>query len=137
MTGLQCITEHCQFDDISDELIRDRFIIGLRETECLAERLQLDPELTLKKSVNQGRQPEAVKKQQVLLKDDQNSLSYGTKETVDVFHKSKSYKKKEHMQKRKDQGHRATPNATCQRCGKSSSQAKKFMPWQRYFMWKM
>ena len=110
------VTEHCQFGDINDELIRDR-LVGLRDTR-LAERPRLDPELTLEKAVNQARQSEAVKKQQVFLRDDQSS--YGAKDTVDAVHKSKLYRKKE-QQKRKDQGHTATPNPTCQRCGKSPS----------------
>ena len=104
VTDLHCMAGHCQFGDINDELIRDRLVVGLRDTR-LAERLQLDPELTLEKAVNQARQSEAVKKQQVLLRDDQSS--YGAKETVDAVHKSKLYRKKE-QQKRKDQGHTAT-----------------------------
>ena len=86
------MAEHCQFGDINDELIRDRLVVGLKDTK-LAERLQLDPELTLEKAVNQTRQSEAVKKQQVLLRDDQSS--HGVKETVDAVHKSKFYRKKE------------------------------------------
>ena len=68
----------------------------------------------MEKAVNQAGQSEAVKKQQVLSRDDQSS--HGVKETADAVHKSKFYRKKE-QQKRK--GHTATPNATCQRCGKS------------------
>ena len=66
VTDLHCMAEHCQFGDINDELIRDRLVVGLRDTR-LAERLQLDPELTLEKAVNQARQSEALEKQQVLL----------------------------------------------------------------------
>ena len=66
-----------------------------------------------------------MKKQQVLLRDDQ--ISYEAKETVDAVHKSKLYRKKE-QQKRKDQGHTATPNPTCQRRGKSPSHARNSCP---------
>ena len=48
VTDLHCMAEHCQFGDINDELIRDRLVVGLRDTK-LAEILQLDPELTLEK----------------------------------------------------------------------------------------
>ena len=58
VTDLHCMAEHRQFGDINDELICDR--LGLRDTR-LAERLQLDPELTLEKAVNQARQSEAEK----------------------------------------------------------------------------
>ena len=61
VTDLHCMAEHGQFGDINDELIRDRLVVGLRDTR-LAERLQLDPELTLEKAANQARQSEAVKK---------------------------------------------------------------------------
>ena len=120
VTDLHCMAEHCQFGDINDELIRDRLVVGLRDTR-LAERLQLDQELTLEKAVNQARPSEAVKKQQVLLGDDQSS--HGVKETVDAVYKFKFYRKKG-QQKSKHQGHTATPNATCQRCGKSPSHAR-------------
>ena len=36
--------------------------------------------------------------------------------------------RKKEQQKRKDQGHTATPNPTCQRCGKSPSHAKNSCP---------
>ena len=42
------MAEHCRFGDINDELIRDRLVFGLSDTE-LAERLRLDPELILEK----------------------------------------------------------------------------------------
>ena len=124
MTDIHCKAEHCQFGDINDELIRDRLVVGLRDT-ILAERLQSDPELTLEKAVNQARQSEALKKQQVLLRDDPSG--YGAKETVDAVHKSKFYRKRE-QQKRKEQGHTATSNAPCQRCGKSPSHARNSCP---------
>ena len=48
MSDLHCMAEHCQFGDINDERIRDRLVVSLRGTR-LAERSQLDPELTLEK----------------------------------------------------------------------------------------
>ena len=38
VTDLHCMAEHCQFGDINDGLIRDRLVVGLRDTR-LAERL--------------------------------------------------------------------------------------------------
>ena len=120
MTDLHCMAQHCQFGDTNDELIRNRLVVSLRDTR-LAER----PRVDFGKAVDQARQSEAVKKQQVLLRDDQSN--YGTKETVDAVHKSKFYRKKK-QQKRKDQGHTATPNAICQRCEKSPSHARNSCP---------
>ena len=95
VTDLHCMAEHCQF-------------------------VETTVRVDFEKPVNQARQSEAVKKQQVLFRDDQHS--YGAKDTVDDVHESKFYTKKE--QQRKDRGHTATPNATYQRCRKSSSHAR-------------
>ena len=104
------MAEHCQFDDIHDELIRGR-LVGLRDPR-LAERLQLDLELTLEKAANQATQS---------VKNDQSS--YEAKKTVYAAYKSKFYRRKE-QQKRKNQGHTAIPHATRQSCGKSPSRAR-------------
>ena len=49
-----------------DQLIRDRIVVGIRDkklSERRAERLQMDPDLTLEKTVSSVRQSEAVKQQ--------------------------------------------------------------------------
>ena len=48
-------------------MIRDHLIVGLRFAQ-LSEKLQLDPELTLKKVVTQVRQSEAIKLKQAVLR---------------------------------------------------------------------
>ena len=48
-------------------MIRDRIVVGLQDGK-LAEKLQLDSELTLEKAVNQAQQSEAVKKQQAVVR---------------------------------------------------------------------
>ena len=93
LTDLHCMVEHCQFVDVTHKLIRDRLVVGLRDAR-LAERLRID----FGKPVNQARQSEAVKKQQVLFRDHQNS--YGAKDTVDAVHESKFYRKKEQQKTR-------------------------------------
>ena len=59
--ALHALAEHCNFGTLTDEMIRDRIVVGLLDAK-LSEKLQLDPELTLPKAVNQARQSEAVKK---------------------------------------------------------------------------
>ena len=61
ITALHAIAEHCNFGTLTDEMIRDRIVVGLLDAK-LSEKLQLDPELTLPKAVNPARQSEAVKK---------------------------------------------------------------------------
>ena len=42
------LSESCEYDDLKDEMIRDRLVVGIRDT-ALSQPLQLDPELTLDK----------------------------------------------------------------------------------------
>ena len=44
-------------------MIRDRIVVGIRD-DYMAERLQIDPELTLDKAISIARQGEMLKKQQ-------------------------------------------------------------------------
>lgn len=48
-------------------MIRDRLVVGIRD-EKLAERLQMDPELTVEKAIGKARQAEAVKQQQGIVR---------------------------------------------------------------------
>ena len=48
VTALYCLSEHCQYGNLCDEMIRDRIVVGLRDSS-LSEKLQLEPELTLEK----------------------------------------------------------------------------------------
>ena len=50
-----------------DQLIRDRIVVGIQDAK-LSEKMQLDPDLTLEKSIALARQSEAVKKQQPLIR---------------------------------------------------------------------
>ncbi len=47
-------------------MIRDNIVVGLCD-EQLSEKLQLDPNLTLKRAVDQARQKEVVRKQQAVV----------------------------------------------------------------------
>ena len=68
-TAEQCIislyklAEDCNYGELKPEMIRDRLVVGIRDTN-LSERLQLDPQLTLEKAKKAIRQREAVKEQQ-------------------------------------------------------------------------
>uniref|UniRef100_A0A8C6NU34 Gypsy retrotransposon integrase-like protein 1 n=1 Tax=Nothobranchius furzeri TaxID=105023 RepID=A0A8C6NU34_NOTFU len=50
-----------------EEMIRDHIVVGIRDSR-LSERLQLDPDLTLAKTITQAWQQEEIKKQQQLLR---------------------------------------------------------------------
>jgi len=67
VTSLYTLAEHCQYGVLHDEMIRDRIVVGIRNT-ALSERMQLQPDLNLEKAITQARQSEAVKEQQPLLR---------------------------------------------------------------------
>ena len=80
ITALYGLVEHCEYGELRNEMIRDRIIVGLTDAS-LAEKLQLDPELTLETAITKARQSEMVKKQQVVVRAD---ILY-----VDDIHKRK------------------------------------------------
>ena len=67
ITALYGLAEYCGYGNLHDEMIWDRIVVGIRDA-LLAEKLQLDSELTLTKAVTLVRQVEAVKQQQPLLR---------------------------------------------------------------------
>ena len=66
ITSLYNLVENCAYGDLKDEMIRDRIVVGIRDTS-LAERLQMDAELTLDKAKKTVRQREAIRKQHGIL----------------------------------------------------------------------
>ena len=49
VTVLHSLAENCNYGNLKHEMIRDRIVVGIRDTS-LSERLKLDPELTLEKA---------------------------------------------------------------------------------------
>lgn len=74
ITSLHCLSEHCGYGLLHDEMVRDRLVVGLRDKK-LSEQLQLDSALTLEKAVTRARQSEQVKNQQDLLKSNFKSAA--------------------------------------------------------------
>ena len=64
---LYTLAEHCNYGDMTDEMIRDRLVVGVQDA-TLSQLLQLDAELTLEKAKKWARQREAVAEQQQALK---------------------------------------------------------------------
>ena len=67
ITDLYSLAQTLKYGNMKEELIRDRIVVGIRD-EKLSQKLQLMPELTLKKAVEMVKQSERVKLQQELLK---------------------------------------------------------------------
>ena len=60
ITALYTLIEMCEYGNLTKELLRDRLVVGIRNS-FLLECLQMDPKLTLEKAKRIGRQREAVK----------------------------------------------------------------------------
>ncbi|UYV77712.1 K02A2.6-like, partial [Cordylochernes scorpioides] len=57
------ISEHCEYANLRDELIRDRIVLGVKDRK-LSEKLMLNENLNLAKAVEIARQWEAVMREQ-------------------------------------------------------------------------
>ncbi len=69
IAALYTLAETCEYDAFKDEMIRDRLVVGIRDS-ALSERLQMDAELTLERAKKLIRQREAVRGQQQFLRAD-------------------------------------------------------------------
>ena len=130
ITALHVLAEHCNFGTLANEMIRDRIVVGLLDAK-LSEKLQLDPELTLPKAVNQARQSEAVKRQQTLMQNDFKE----TKGTKNEVHAVKTEKfRKDDSSGSLDETFNSKkpltrpPSNCCYRCGKSPGHVRQNCP---------
>ena len=122
ITALHSLAEHCEYGTLTSEMIRDRIVVGIRNS-ALSEQLQLDSELSLEKAINKVRQSEAVKEQQIVVRptltqNDVSAVSHSyTKEGISKevsSHKSQGGQRQPSYQKGQAQF-----KSKCQRCGKS------------------
>ena len=79
------LTDSCNFGALKGEIIRDRLVVGIRDSS-LSECLQLDANLMLEKAKIAIRQKEAVQEQQGILNGDSKSNPI-TLDAVKVAHK--------------------------------------------------
>ena len=58
------LAEHCaEYRNLHDQMIRDRTVVGLKDSILSPIKLQMVPELTLKKAQDIVRSTDAVRKQ--------------------------------------------------------------------------
>ncbi|KAL3191273.1 hypothetical protein MRX96_018836 [Rhipicephalus microplus] len=69
-TELYRLAETCEYGDLKEELIRDRLMVGLANTQ-LSEKLQLNAELTLEAAITAARNSETMKLQRKDLRPQQ------------------------------------------------------------------
>uniref|UniRef100_L7M047 Putative zinc finger protein 84 n=1 Tax=Rhipicephalus pulchellus TaxID=72859 RepID=L7M047_RHIPC len=66
-TALHVLADRCDFGDMKKRLIRDRFVVGLRDAQ-LSEALLMDSQLTLATALAKARLKETVRQQQQSLR---------------------------------------------------------------------
>ena len=123
ITDLHRLAGFCEYGDLHDQLICDRIVVGLRDAK-VSEKLQTDSELTLEKAVILARQNEAIKQQQLNLRDSSSS-QLGATNSVNIDAIKKTYRQR--PQPRTSQPQMAN-NSVCSRCGKSPSHSKDRCP---------
>ena len=72
VTSLYARAESCNYGPLHDELIRDRLVVGLRDT-TLSEIMSLDKDVNLAKAISMAKQSEKIKRQQTDIRGDVNS----------------------------------------------------------------
>ena len=63
ITDLYILVEHCGYNALHDEMIRDRIIVGIYMTEQF-EKMQMESALTLEKGISLAQRSESVRMQQ-------------------------------------------------------------------------
>ena len=101
------LAEHADFCD-KESTIRDRLVVGLRDRE-LSEKLQLQPDLTLKTAIDVARQHEQVK---VQMSEQQTPVVNAVK--------SRTSQGRKCFQKCAQRQHGVGQHPKCGRCGRDS-----------------
>ena len=125
INDLYVLVEHCGFGDLQDEMIRDRLVVGLRDSK-LSERLQLDADLTLEKAITITRQSETVHNQQSQMRHDtikERSIPVNLVNT-----------KKKPTQPSKRQTTYKNASQRCSRCGRTPLHEVRVCPAKRGYM---
>ena len=123
ITALYHLVENCAYGDLTEEMIRDRLVVGIRD-KSLSERLQMDADLTLEKAKKSIRQREAVHEQQEILES-------GIKQepsSLDAMKHKSNFQRRNQPSSRPNANpqtshHQPIPqksNRKCFRCGRSS-----------------
>ena len=126
ITDLHCLARYCNYGDLHDEMIRDRIVVGIRDSK-LSQRMQLEAELTLTKAIEIASQSEAVKEQQSTVRGHSESIS------VDVIKKrqfstNKSIPPQHKFRHSAMNSFKQAQSQACTRCGQTPSHEKKFCP---------
>ena len=125
ITCLYNLVDNCQYGDLKAEMIRDRLVVGIRDSS-LSERLQMDAALTLEKAKTAIRQREAVQEHQLILshgdKVDQRSAINYVKEKPHRRHGGTPHRPPASRPHHQAPTANQRPLSKCTRCGKGPHQ---------------
>ena len=118
ITALYQLAERCEYRDFKSEMIRDKLVVGIRNT-ALSEKLQMDAALTLEKAKRLIRQHEAVHEQQETLKDPTKDTSAVSEHNLDyVKNRTAGFQKGKGHKDRTQMNQNTGCQSKCTRCGK-------------------
>ena len=117
VTKLRQLAESCDFRTLNDELIRDRIVLGTKDSAARARMLR-EPKLDLKKAINMCRSSETAEKQHKKI---------GTDESKDVHFSARlgTEAKKKTQEAKQTQG---SDRQKCKYCGGSHAREKSACP---------
>ena len=116
------LAENCDYGDIKEEMIRDRLVVGIRDT-ALSAKMQMDSTLTLETVKKSIRHREAVHEQQQALKG-ASERAPSNRETIRPQPNSTDRRNRREQRSSRDFGiYRSTPatkgrEKQCSRCGR-------------------
>ena len=126
ITSLYTLSEHCNYGALREEMIRDRLVVGIRDS-TVSLKLQMNETLTLDKAVTTVREAETIKKQQPLLRSELQKETTNSSTFVSVVRKKG----------RQDRGQKAktgqpfkqtSSRQVCTRCGRSPQHDRQHCP---------
>ena len=116
------LAENCDYGDIKEEMIRDRLVVGIRDT-ALSAKMQMDSTLMLETAKKSIHQREAVHEQQQALKG-ASERAPSNLETIRPQPNSTDRRNRREQRSSRDFGrYRSTPTTKgrekqCSRCGR-------------------
>ena len=135
IAALYRLIETCDYGDLTDEMLCDRLVVGIRDT-ALSERLQMDPNLTLDKAMKSIRQREAVKEQHqqlqggsktspIVVDEIRHASRGGTRCWGETVKDRPQKPKKSSRQRDQRPPKQDKPVNPCKRCGKGHLQGER------------
>ena len=113
LTDLRNKAQPCEFEHLSDGLIRDRIVCGIKDEVCRA-RLLRESDLTLKKAIDICRAQEMSTKQLKSLKGSEEQAVAAIRKSTS----SKKFSSSKNTKRTENQRPESTSGKSCRNCGR-------------------